>query len=246
MRGRGEFKKIATALDIHTTLVSQVFNGKKCLTEEQAFKLCLHMGLNTLETNYFMKLVQIERAGSRQLKSLYESHLKEIQEQAGEVKRRVPEPKKLTEKDRALFYSSWQYSLIRLMTSIERFQTVSEIASYLGLSISRVQEILEFLVSCGLCTEENGRFKRTVRNTHIEAQSALALRHHQNWRTKALSLQERITTTDLCFTAPISISKNDLPKIRSLLLEVIADIAKIVDDSPAEELVYLGIDWIKM
>ena len=58
-KGRGEFRKISMALKMHTTLVRQVLNGRKCLTEEQASRLCGYMGLNSLETDYFLKLVQI-------------------------------------------------------------------------------------------------------------------------------------------------------------------------------------------
>jgi uncharacterized protein (TIGR02147 family) len=243
-QGRGEFRKIAMALGIHTTLVSQIFSGKKCLTEEQATMLCDYMGLNALETDYFLKLVQLERAGSEPLRILFRRHLKLLQVQSSEVKSRVPEAEVLSEQDRAVFYSSWQYSVVRLLTSIPEFRTKEKIAARLGLSISRVQEILDFLTSRHLCKESRGQYQRTEKNTHIEASSALAIRHHQNWRAKSLELQEQMTKEDLAFTAPISISKEDTEKVRKILLNTISDIAKIVEASPAEEVVYLGIDWM--
>ncbi|MBK9321619.1 MAG: TIGR02147 family protein [Bdellovibrionaceae bacterium] len=245
-RGRGEFRRISLALGMHTTLVSQIFNNKKCLTEEQATSLCSYMGLNSLETDYFLKLVQLERAGTQQLKSVFKRHLKQIQNYSNVIKSRVPESEDLSESDRAIFYSSWQYSLIRLLTSIPQFQFKEKIAFHLGLSVSRVQEILDFLTSRGLCKEERGRYHRTGKNTHIEATSPLSIRHHQNWRTKSLELIERITLEDLSFTAPISLSPDDIPKIRRILLEAISEISKLVENSASEEVAYLGIDWIKM
>jgi len=245
-QGRGEFRKIALALGIHTTLVSQIFSGKKCLTEEQATMLCEYMGLNALETDYFLKLVQLERAGSETLKALFRRHLKQLHVQSSEVKSRVPEAEDLSESDRAIFYSSWQYSLVRLLTSIPEFRTKEKIAAHLGLSISRVQEILDFLTSRRLCKESRGQYQRTEKNTHVEASSPLAIRHHQNWRAKSLELQEQMTKEDLAFTAPVSISKADIEKVRKILLSAISDIAKTVDASGAEEVSYLGIDWIKI
>lgn len=245
-RGRGEFRKISQALGMHTTLVSQVLHGRKCLTEEQAVNLCGYMSLNPLETDYFLKLVQLERAGTVHLKNLYQRHLRQIQSQANEVKSRVPESKELSEQDRALFYSSWQYSFVRLLTSIESFQTTEKIAFRLNLSVSRTQEILDFLTSRGLCNEDRGKYRRTGKNTHVESQSPLAVRHHQNWRTKSLELVEMMTPDDLAFTAPVSIAKRDIEKVRSILLETIADVANIVEDSASEEMVYFGIDWIKV
>jgi uncharacterized protein (TIGR02147 family) len=243
-RGRGAFRRIAAALNMHTTLVSQVINGKKCLTEEQATQMCEYMGLNHLETDYFIKLVQYERAGTKLLKETFQRHIEEIRSAAKEIKSRVPESKQLSLQDYAIFYSSWQYALIRLLTSIEQFQTKEAIASRLNLSLSRTQEVLDFLTSRGLCTENRGRYARTEKNTHIEARSPLASRHHQNWRSKSLELLEKLTPDDLAFTAPVSLAKKDIPRVRALLLDAISEISKIIEKSSAEEVVYLGVDWI--
>jgi uncharacterized protein (TIGR02147 family) len=246
-KGRGEFRRIAQSVKMHTTLVSQVFRGYKCLTEEQASRLCSHMSLTPLETDYLLTLVQIERAGTEDLKAIYQRHLMQIRKQTTELRNRVPDSKVLKESDRAIFYSSWQYSAIRLLTEIEDYQSPDKIASHLDLSISRVKEILTFLVSRGLCSVlPDGRYTRTGKNTHVEAGSPLAIRHHQNWRAKALDFQERMTANDLAFTAPVSLSHKDAPKIRALLADTISEIAKIVENSPAERVVYLGIDWMKM
>ena len=63
---------------------------------------------------------------------------------------------------------------------------------------------------------------------------------------KAANLHESITKEDLVFTAPISISKNDFEQIRKNLLSTITEISKVVTESKDEEVVYLGIDWIKL
>jgi uncharacterized protein (TIGR02147 family) len=243
-RGRGEYRRMSAAINVHTTLLSQVLNGKKCLTEEQTSKLCGYMSLNALESDYFLKLVQLERAGTEQLREMYKRHLKQIQSQILEIKNRVPESRELSASDSAIFYSSCQYSLIRLMTSIERFQTMEGIASYLDLPISRVHEVLEFLVSRGLCISDRGRLHRTDRNTHIDATSPLVTRHHQNWRTRSLSRLEKMTSEDLAFTAPISLSNADFPEVRAVLLNAISEISKLVEKSPSEKIAYLGIDWL--
>ncbi|MDO9183168.1 MAG: hypothetical protein Q7U04_12205 [Bacteriovorax sp.] len=55
-----------------------------------------------------------------------------------------------------------------------------------------------------------------------------------------------MSSEDLAFTAPVSIAKKDIPKIKKILLEAITEISKVVEDSPSEEIVYLGIDWIQI
>jgi len=245
-QGRGEFRRIALALNIHTTLVSQIVGGSKCLTEEQAVRLCSHMKLSQLESDYFLKLVQIERAGTEELKTTLTRHLGELRINAGEIKSRVPRSKGLTEKDRALFYSSWQYGLIRLLTSIEAYETPEAIARRLQLPLSRVQDVLDFLVARNLCNEKGGRFKRTSDNTHVESRSALSIRHHQNWRGRTIELHEHLRPQDLVFTAPVSLSKKDADKIRSILLEAISDMSELISQSPAEQVYYVGIDWVEL
>jgi uncharacterized protein (TIGR02147 family) len=245
-KGRGAYRRLADELGMHTTLVSQVLNSKKCLTEEQASKLCVYMSLTTLETDYFLKLVQIERAGSVDLKTNFKRHLVQLRRQAQEVKNRVPTSKELTHADHAIFYSSWHFAIVRLLTGIDRFQRTEEIAQRLNLSVSRVQEILDFLVSRGLCHLHAGKFSRTEKNTHVDATSSLVVRHHQNWREVSRALQENMTPADLAFTAPVSIAKKDLQKVRAILLDTVSEIAKVIETSPAEEIAYLGIDWIKM
>ena len=245
-RGRGEFRKISKQLSMHTTLVSQVFSGKKSLTEEQASNLCEYMGLKPLVSDYFLKLVQLERAGSERLREVFRRHLQQLRRQANEVSSRVPESTELSEQDRAIFYSSWQYSLVRLCTSLERLQSAEEISYQLDISLPRVQEILDFLVSNGLCTLSDGRYIRSGQNTHVEARSALSIRHHQNWRARCLELQEHVTANDLIFTAPVSLAKKDFAKIRAILLEAISETSKVIEGSPSESVAYLGIDWINL
>ena len=55
--GRGQYKAISQALGIHTTMVSQIFNGSKDLNPDQAYELCDFLGLVGLEVDYFLALV---------------------------------------------------------------------------------------------------------------------------------------------------------------------------------------------
>lgn len=238
---------MALALRMHTTLLSGVVHGRKTLTEEQGSALCAYMGLSALETDYLLKLIQLDRAGSDGLRAIYRRHLTELRTLALQAKSRVPEARELSHSDRAIYYSSWHYSLVRLLSSINEYQSVESISSKLGFPSSRVREILDFLVSRGLCTEgADGRYRRTEKNTHIEASSSLVARHHQNWRARSIELLERITPLDLAFTAPVSISRKEIPKVRAILLDAISEVAKRTDALPSEEVAYLGIDWIRL
>ncbi len=61
-KGYGEVRKIAQHLRIHSTLLSQILNGDRHLTMDQAYSLSAYFGLDTIETKYFLILIQKARA----------------------------------------------------------------------------------------------------------------------------------------------------------------------------------------
>jgi hypothetical protein len=76
--GYGEFRRIALALSMHTTTVSQVFRKHKNLTYEQAARLCRLWQMSELESDYFLTLVEWERAGVGELRELLEMRLRRL------------------------------------------------------------------------------------------------------------------------------------------------------------------------
>jgi uncharacterized protein (TIGR02147 family) len=244
-RGRGEFRKIADHLRMHPTMVSQVFKGDKDLTREQALDLCVYFGLGELETEYFLALVDFERAGSEKLKSRVRKQLTVIKTQSLKLANRLPSETRLSEEARAIFYSNWQYSGIRLLTSIEGYNNVDEIAAYFRISKARAGKIVEFLVQTGLCISADGKLKMGPRQTHLEADSPLVQRHHSNWRLKAMQRYENLTDEELCYTGPMSISAEDFSKIREMLVQLVQGTTKIATTSKEEGLACLNIDWFR-
>lgn len=244
-RGRGEFRKIADQLRMHPTMVSQVFKGDKNLTREQALELCNYFGLGELETEYFLALVDLERAGSEKLKMRIKKQIDSIKAQSLKLTNRLPSETRLTEEARAIFYSSWQYSGIRLLTSVEGYNDLDQIAEYFGISKAKAGKIIDFLVHTGLCISDDGRLKMGPKQTHIEADSPLIQRHHSNWRIKAMQRYESLTESELCYTGPMSVSNDDFSKIRELLVQLIQGTTRIATTSREEKLACLNIDWFE-
>jgi len=71
--GRGSVKKMAESLRVHPSLISQVLKGTKEFTAEQANEVAVFLNLNELETEYFLCLVDIERAGTARLKTFLQN-----------------------------------------------------------------------------------------------------------------------------------------------------------------------------
>lgn len=246
-KGRGEFQRIAQTLGMHTSSISQIFKGLKGFTPEQGCRLAEHLGLNELESDYLLNLIEKERAGTKALQSRIEKRLQKIRELATQLVNRLPRDQVLSEENKALFYSNWFYSAIRLATDIEGLQTIEALAAHFSLQPALVNDVLQFLLGCGLCVEQDGLYKMGPKRTHLEATSPLVSRHHMNWRMKAVERSTKLELNEeLQLSAPMVLSKKDALHVKALLMTQVEDVLKKAAPSPSETLYCLNIDWFKI
>ncbi len=245
-QGYGTFQRIAKHLGVSSVSVSHVFNGPRDINLEQALELAEFLGLAALESEYFQILVQRERAGTHKLRTRLSEKLAELRNRAHELKERLPQDKTLDEASRPQFYSSWYYSGIRLLTSIEGYQSISTIAERVNLSPSRVREIIDFLLKHGLCVENAGKIQIGPARTHLESSSPLVSRHHSNWRIKAMQNMEDLKPHELFYTGPMALSLDAMTEIRADLVALIERTVKKVGPSRSETLACLNIDWFSV
>ena len=243
--GRWEFLKIAKHLRIHTSTLSQVLSGIKNFTLDQACALADYFGFNELETQYLLHLVELERAGTERLRATLKKQMAQIRERSRALSEVVPGKRALSEEEKAVFYSNWFYPGIWALTSIPSHQTQDAISKYFRLPRLLVNRVVSFLLSTGLCVEEGGFLRPGTTYVHLEADSPLIGRHHASWRQKAIERHPVLTETEIAYSSPMSLSKQDAEKIRKLVVEWVEQANKIRDPSPCEVLYFLNIDWIK-
>lgn len=243
----GSFKNIAEYLGVHATLISQILSGPKDFTEEQVFSVCEYLGIPSLETKYLWLLVQIERAGSVKLKNHYIEMKNQIRKESKQVSNRVSKNKELTEIERAVFYSSWIYSAVHMATTLEQKVNFEFICNRFNLNQAKAREILDFLIQIGMVTEKDGILKPGTTLTHLEKKSPFLLKHHTNWRLKAIEAAENLSDEELMYSGNFSISKSDFNGLREALIQTIQKFISVVKESPAEELAQFNVDffWLK-
>jgi uncharacterized protein (TIGR02147 family) len=242
--GRGEIAKLALFIGVHPTFVSQVLTGKREFNLEQSFSTAEFLDLTETETKYFLLLLQKERAGTQALKGYFKKELEILKKSLLEIPNRLNEHRNLSETEKAIFYSSWIYSAIRLFCSVERGKKLEEIVEHFAINRKRAIHILDFLCEKNLCVKNGDRYLMGSQHTHIAIDSPFAIRHHMNWRTKALQLHETRTEEELVFTAPMSVSVKDFNVIREKLIECFKDVVEVAKASEAEDVAFLNIDWL--
>ncbi len=245
-KGYGQMSRLARFLGVHSTLVSQILKEHKDLTTDQAASTAEYFELTELETEYFVLLVQIDRAGNSAAKSLYRKQILRLKEQAQSISRRVKVETKLSEEQRAVFYSDWAYTSVRQSVAIPKICDAASIAQFLDLPRKKVQSILEFLVKTGLLKMTQNQFEIGPASTHLEASSPWVRVHHSNWRHRAVQSLDSGRYENLHYTSPLTISTKDVDLIREKIIQFIEQVNLIVDPSPSESLYCLNIDWFNV
>lgn len=191
----------------------------------------------------FVGLVQLDRAGNQEARTKCKRDLERIKEKSESLKERLTKDTVLTEEHNAIFYSHWFYVATKLLSSIPGNYTAEKIAEGLGISLVQIKKALEFLLSVGLCVESDGKIKPGPRNTHLEANSPMVGRHHQNWRMKGFEKMGDMKSTELFLTMPATMSEKDVFILREKIVSFIEDFVKIIDSSKGEKMYCLNIDW---
>jgi len=245
-KGYGQLSKLARFMGVNSAYLSQVLQESKSLSQEQGIVVANYFKLGTRETDYFLLLINFDRAGTKVLKDHYHNKIKLMQAQNEELINRVKVDTKLSEETKAIFYTDWAYSAIRQCTAISQLSSIDKIAEYLSIPPKRVTQILEFLIESGLCVSENGVIKIGHRRTHLEENSPFKKNHIQNWRSRAIDQLYDSWENKLHYSSPMTISHKDAKEIRKIILNMIDNINTVADNSRSEELTCFNVDWFRL
>lgn len=244
--GRGQLKRLAEHLNIHTSLVSQILKGAPHFTGDQALGACDYLGLSPIETDYVVLMVQRERAGTPSSRRYYDEKLRDVKEKAQDLSARLQVQTTLTEGARAQYYSAWYYGGIRLLTATEKFNEPQSIARKLDLPVSVVTPVIQFLLDHQLLEIKGGHYSPGNTSTYIGRDSLLLQRHHLNWRSRMSDQIPHAVETDLHYTHPVTLTLEDFEKLREQMIQWIDQYRKVVEPSKPELLACLTLDWAKI
>lgn len=195
----------------------------------------------------FLLLVQLSRAGTQKLKHRLEAQMKIIQEKSLSVTERLAVKESVSSEHQAQFYSQWYYVAVHVLLTIEKFQTKDSMAGYLGLSLKKISEILDFLISISMVEKKGNLYKVGSSRVHLNANSPMISKHHTNWRIQAIkSLEYEVLEQDLHYSSVMSIANADIVQIKSLFLKAIENSNKIVKESKEEILYSFCLDFFKV
>lgn len=234
---------LADLLGIHPTFLSQVLKGNKDLSLDHWVTFIEHLNVSEIEKDYLHSLILENRAGTESSKKFYRKKRDEILKRRLQLKERMQEYRELTDVERSVFYSSWIYSGMRLSCSIDSGKSLEELAHIFGQTMAKAEEIMNFLVTAGLCKIEKNKYQLGEKHIHTPASSPFTIRHHTNWRLRAIESLDHAREDELHFTAPMTISMSDFSLIREKMVKLIQESISIAKESEAKELVTMNLDF---
>lgn len=240
----GARKKLLVDTGISTSLLTQILSEAKQLSSEQAYEVALHLNFSEKETDFFLNLVEIGRAGSVKLKERLRGKMALMRADSLKASSRVSKIVTLLDEEKALYYSSWIYSGIRNLIPTGQGKTIKDIASKLNLPENVVEKATQTLLDFGLLEKnEDGNFRYLPGFTHLDSNNPLVFRHHQNWRQKAIQQMDNYKEHQMHYTCPMALPLDVVIALRAKLLKEIQDLLKTVDTTKSPNVSYcLNID----
>ena len=245
-KGHGEGKKIAAAVGCSPVLISQFLGGTRNLNLEQIERLGRYMVLTKIERKFLMLLTLRDNSGTKELRAEFDQEIQALVKQSKQVANRLDIATNLSKEDSIEFYSSWQYSAVRLLCESAQYDKIDKIAERLKLDEENVSNLMDFLIKTGLCIVERNKLKLGPAQTHLPASNPLVISRQIQWRTKAFNNMQSKKETDLFYTAPMVISEKDYKKIREKIIELIAELNTIAVQSEPEDLFCFQADLFRV
>lgn len=245
--GHGVRSQWAEVMGCQAAYVSHVLNGLYELSVEQGEKLSRHLALNKDETEYFLLLIQKDRAGTNSLKLFFKKLMQEKLEQRENIRNRMKIQNDLSLEDQAIYYSKWLYSAVHIILTIPQFQNSPDlIAEYFNEDLLVIRQILDFLESRQLIVLKQGKYSVENNFLFINKESPL-FSHQQNfWRQKAIESIYKNDKNDIHFASIFTISESDIQKIKKILLKSIEETTEIIKPSKEEKLYAICMDFFEV
>lgn len=243
---RGLKQKASDFIGCQPSYLSQILNGKPDLTLDQTHKLNQFFLHDKVESRYFIILVEMGRASSKDLRDFFMEQILELQQSRFDLKKRLKETDQISNEAMNKYYSTWFYTAIHIALAIPELQDTRSIALKFNLPEEIVASVIQFLEECGLIEKDKNKYIFTKMRIHLDRNSDFIQRHHINWRSQSLQSVEKNLNDDLHFSSVFAITKSDFNDIKEIFLRSIESARAIIRPSKSEEICAITFDLFKL
>lgn len=243
----GKLSRAAEYLECQASFLTRVIKDKLHLTRDHAFNLAVFLKFSSSEVEYFLTLVDFERATDLKYKSKLKQLLAEQKLKYDSISERTNRKNLTKSSFRSNYFSNWLYTAIHFLVSVPKYQKIEELVRRLNIKDIVVKKYLKELAEEGFVKSVNkDRWQFNSGNYHLEKDSPLVVLHHQNWRTRAVIDSQDFNNESVHFTAVYTLSEADAAKLKEMMLEFISSANRTVEPSENEECIAICCDLFKV
>lgn len=245
----GAKQRLSEHLNCQPAHLSQILKEKNNLSLEHAFKANSFLGHSKHEADYFLNLVHIGNAGTKDLIDYYIEKNEIILKAASDVRGSLKSKSKaLSKEDQAIYYSNRLYALIHVSVSLPHINTIDDLEGLLKTGRDELNEIIQFLLETNIiAVDQDGNYTTGSGHTFLDKSSPFLKTHHQNLRRHAsLKVERNLKSNDLHYATYFTLSKKDFEKLKQNFLDLISDNLKLVEPSEEETLCCNIIDFFEV
>lgn len=243
---KGAARQLALHLKCHSTYVSQVIKGKADLSIDQGLGFCGYFKLGTEPTEFFLDLLQRDRAATREAKAHFQGRLDRRLAELSDMKKRWKISETLSAEQESKYYGSWVPQAVHLYCQLPGRHTAASIAKALTLTEARVAAVVDDLASLGFLEATSEGLKSLRDSVHLGNDSALIARNHVNWRVKTITDLTARGRAGRHYSSVVSMSAKTALEIEAMILAHVEQTRAVILPSTSEGLYVYCLDFFPL
>lgn len=237
--------KIAKAATCHSSHISQVMRGRSHFTPDQGARIAAFWKLKVEESEYWLSLIQYERASSDELKKILDSRIVNLRKNYDDLSKRTP-AEAINEKNQGIYYKSWINQAVFTLLMVPEFQDINSLSQRLNIDVEQLNDVIDDLVSIGLVSRGENGFEILNDAIHLPKSSPYIWNYHNQWRQFVMMKSQINTKEDIHFTSSFAISKKDYAEFKYRCLKLIEELSHQSIDTKEEEGYCFLMDLMKL
>lgn len=244
-RQKGCKALLATAMGVHSSHVSHVLTGTNHLNSEQGAALCEFWKLDANEADYFLTLIENDRASTSALRDRLRNRLEEIRHRRTALPRLPVDFGPISVEASLRFFSKWYLPVIHSALSIPSHRTIKSLAVNLHLSEDLVESSLKWLEEKHMVKHENDQWHPVAFGLTTDSREFQAL-YHQEIRKRASEDLAQGPSDSTHYTMLCAIPPDLYVEFRSELAKLTKTMEQNAMAAEKRELIAVCVDLFKI
>jgi len=243
-RPKSTKKSLAEHIKCHSTFVSHVLAEKAHFNNEQAIRFSEFYGLSPDETDYFIDLINHDRAGDVKTKNFFAKRIARHRTRWLKLSHRIKTEDRLSPEQEDRYFENPLLQAVHLATLLPNTNNATAIAKRLQITARLVENALDTLREMGLLEVSDDNIAPRNRLLHLDKASPVYKRYHANWRLKIINDAAVANQGEgVHYTSIFTLSREQVDRFKQLVLTHIEDSRELVIDSSPEQMFAYALDF---